>query len=665
MSKNWIEENQKYLTSQINYVKKLLKDHLSSMDKTKSYEEEIRRAPYFSEEFPSWKKNNNSSLTALEVISNLFGLSTFEKYVLVLCAGFELDSEIGRLCAKIKANPNTDSPDFGIALSILPDSHWSAIIPESPLRGFRLINLHSQFSNTITSSPIRIEERVLHYLTGINYLEKQLHGIVVPMNIESLPSESQKQLAEQILLGYKNHKEENFPPVQLFGTDETSKQTISNVVCSKIELNTWKISPELIPTKPNEIESFVQLWNRESRLLKAGLYIAAEDIDYSGQKSVMRLIDSKISGPLFLGINEGWKNMNMYPSPIVIEVKKPDKSEQVHIWKTYLKKYENNPDFDNSISKIVKQFDFDSHSIYLASRTAISSMPGNKDNDSLHDTLWESSRSVTRSKMTDLAQRISSKSTMDDLILPEKEKQLLGQIIIHVKNREKVYQEWGFDASGRGLGIAALFAGESGTGKTMAAEVISNELKLDLFRIDLSMVISKYIGETEKNLRRIFDAAEDGGSILFFDEADVLFGKRSEVHDSHDRYANIEVGYLLQRIESYRGLAILATNFKNALDTAFMRRIRFIVDFPFPDEQSRAAIWRSTFPETVPTDEIDFERLSKLNVTGGNIRNIALNSAFLASEQNVSVNMKHLKQAAKIEYDKLGRPLTRIEIGDW
>src|SRR6266581_7594059 len=179
----------------------------------------------------------------------------------------------------------------------------------------------------------------------------------------------------------------------------------------------------------------------------------------------------------------------------------------------------------------------------------------------------------------------------------------------------------------RGLGINALFAGESGTGKTMAAEVIANSLHLNL-----SAVVSKYIGETEKNLRRLFDAAEDGGAILFFDEADALFGKRSEVKDSHDRYANIEINYLLQRMESYRGLAILATNMKSVLDTAFMRRLRFIVNFPFPGLTERKRMWQQVFPANTPTDGLDYDRLARFNLTGGSISNIALNAAFLAAQ---------------------------------
>jgi SpoVK/Ycf46/Vps4 family AAA+-type ATPase len=230
----------------------------------------------------------------------------------------------------------------------------------------------------------------------------------------------------------------------------------------------------------------------------------------------------------------------------------------------------------------------------------------------------------------------------------------------------RVYADWGFASkSKRGLGIGALFVGESGTGKTLAAEVLANDLRLDLYRIDLSQVVSKFIGETEKNLRRVFDAAEDGGAILLFDEADALFGKRSEVKDSHDRYANIEISYLLQRMEAYRGLAILTTNMKGGLDPAFLRRLRFVVQFPFPDAGFRAEIWQRVFPDRTPTENLDFAKLARLNVTGGNIRNIAMNAAFLAAESQTAVRMSHLLDATRIEYAKLEKPLMDSEIGGW
>ncbi|MDQ6661379.1 MAG: ATP-binding protein, partial [Chloroflexota bacterium] len=286
--------------------------------------------------------------------------------------------------------------------------------------------------------------------------------------------------------------------------------------------------------------------------------------------------------------------------------------------------------------------------------------------EDLAQRVWDSCRVQVRSRLDDLAQRIEPAATWNELVLPETQYQTLRDIATHVKHRTKVYETWGFASKGeRGLGISTLFAGGSGTGKTMAAEVLANELRFDMYRIDLSQVVSKYIGETEKNLRRVFDAAEEGGTVLLFDEADALFGKRSEVRDSHDRYANIEVSYLLQRMEAFHGLSILTTNLKNSLDSAFLRRIRFIIHFPFPDIAQRCEIWRHTFPTNTPTEGLDEKKLARLNVTGGNIRNIALNAAFLAADADEPVRMTHLLRAARSEYAKLEKSLTDTEIGGW
>ena len=268
--------------------------------------------------------------------------------------------------------------------------------------------------------------------------------------------------------------------------------------------------------------------------------------------------------------------------------------------------------------------------------------------------------------MENLAQRIVPMSGWEDLVLPEPQVQALRQVASQMRHRMTVHETWGFSLKGRrGLGVTALFAGESGTGKTLAAEVLARELALELYRVDLSAVVSKYIGETEKNLKQVFDAAEEGGVLLLFDEADALFGKRSEVKDSHDRYANIEVSYLLQRMEAYQGLAILTTNSKSALDKSFQRRLRFTVSFPFPDSTQREAIWLRIFPDTTPTQGLDYARLAQLNVAGGNIRNIALNASFLAAASGTPVQMVHVLQAAKMEAQKIERPISEAEIRGW
>jgi vesicle-fusing ATPase len=265
-------------------------------------------------------------------------------------------------------------------------------------------------------------------------------------------------------------------------------------------------------------------------------------------------------------------------------------------------------------------------------------------------------------RLEGLAERIDPAAGWDDLVLPAGQSELLHEIVRHVRHRTQVYERWGFgERTSRGLGVTALFAGESGTGKTLAAEVIAAELGLDLYRIDLAATVSKYIGETEKNLRRLFEAAEASGAVLLFDEADALFGKRGEVKDGHDRYANLEVAYLLQRMESYRGLAILTTNLRSNVDRAFLRRLRFVVQFPFPDAGRRAEIWRRTFPPATPLDGIEPERLARLVASGGSIRSIALSAAFAAAEDGTAVTSAHVLRAAQVEYAKAERSLTDSE----
>jgi SpoVK/Ycf46/Vps4 family AAA+-type ATPase len=272
--------------------------------------------------------------------------------------------------------------------------------------------------------------------------------------------------------------------------------------------------------------------------------------------------------------------------------------------------------------------------------------------------LWQAARERASREIDTLADRLAPHYTWDDIVLPDHVIHDLRAAAAQVRHQTLVYGDYGFARKyPRGRGISMLLSGPSGTGKTMAAEVIANDLGLDLYHIDLSRVVSKYIGETEKNLRAVFEAAEASGVVLLFDEADALFGKRSEVKDSHDRYANIEVSYLLQRMESYTGLAILATNMKSHLDAAFLRRLRYVVDVPFPDATARRLIWQKSIPAEMPCAGLDFDALARLDIPGGNIAVIVVNAAFLAAEDGQPLNMRHLAQASRAEYRKLDREL--------
>lgn len=267
-------------------------------------------------------------------------------------------------------------------------------------------------------------------------------------------------------------------------------------------------------------------------------------------------------------------------------------------------------------------------------------------------------RRASSGRLGELAARLEPAFGWEQLVLPDRPLDVLRSISAYLRHRDLVLAEWGYGRTvARAQGLTTLFAGESGTGKTMAAQVLARDLGLDLFRIDLATVVSKYIGETEKNLDRIFSAAEGSNAILFFDEADALFGKRSEVSDSHDRYANIEVAYLLQKMEAYSGAVILATNFRHNIDDAFLRRLDFVIDFPFPEAEDRRRIWELVLPAEAPVgDDVDLGFLSsRFKLSGGGIRNSSLAGAFLAADDGGVIAMRHLVMGVALEYGKLGR----------
>jgi ATP-dependent 26S proteasome regulatory subunit len=408
-----------------------------------------------------------------------------------------------------------------------------------------------------------------------------------------------------------------------------------------------------LPGDPHELDALMRLWEREALLSNSGLLLeSVTDTQEKNKEASLNYFLENINGPVVLWTLN--KHAVNYRSTAVYDVTKPTTDEQHRIWNAALGKYSSQ--LNGQIDELTGYFDLNAQTIRSVSNQALNESTSA---DSLQTDLWQACKAQARPKLEDLADRVKPIATWSDLVLPQTQLNILKNVVVHVRHRRQVYDEWQFvRKAARGLGISALFSGPSGTGKTMAAEVLANELGLDLYIIDLSQVISKYIGETEKNLARVFDAAEEGGAILLFDEADAIFGKRSEVRDSHDRYANIEVSYLLQRMEAYRGLAVLTSNMKSAIDDAFLRRIRFVVNFPFPDTEQRAQIWQRIFPDALPKEDLDFGRLARLNVAGGNIRNIALQAAFFAAEEKTPVSMAQVLKGARNEYAKLEKPLT-------
>ena len=284
------------------------------------------------------------------------------------------------------------------------------------------------------------------------------------------------------------------------------------------------------------------------------------------------------------------------------------------------------------------------------------------------DDLVAGARAQFSRDIGNLARRIEPAFGFAELVLPEREKNHLGELIAFVDKRGQVYERWGFNTKfPRGTGAKALFFGRSGTGKTMAAECIARDLGLDLFKVDLSAVVSKWVGETEKNLASIFDRAEEAQAVLLFDEADALFGQRTSVGSAVDRYANLETNYLLQREEEYSGIAILSSNFKQNIDEAFTRRFHFVIEFPFPDRSSREEIWQRAFPAAAPLDDdVDFSFLAdRFKFTGGNIKNSVLRAAFLGAHEGDRIAMRHVLQGVLREYQNLERDPNERDFGPW
>ncbi|MCP4042001.1 MAG: ATP-binding protein [Gammaproteobacteria bacterium] len=628
---HWIETNQKVLSEELAWLRHLLE---SSVDTSMA----------------SLKGPPDTTSFTLDFLSDQFRLTSFERSIILLCAGIELHSDMNRLCSTVHGNDRNDYPTFGLALAVLPEAHWNALSPDAPLRYWQLLRVSDPAH--ITTTRLTLDERILHFLLGTGNLDQGLTGLVRPLSQGNpLPITQNVQMERLCSLWSDSNK---LPVILIQGDDPLAGHDVAAHSCGLLGFQPLLMQAFDIPAAANERSLLARLLTREYLLSRTALLIDGLD----NPPPHLRAFIEQLHCPLML---LGNRPAALQCQSAIIEINKPSTGEQRSLWHRAL----NDEDaFDEAeLLPLAAQFNFSSVDI---ATTAESVQTELKLGTPWKQALWQHCRQHSRGGLDHLAQRISPRAGWDDLILPGGQKNILHDISRQVRHRTTVYEAWGFaDKCERGLGISALFTGESGTGKTMAAEVLAADLNLDLYRIDLSAVVSKYIGETEKNLERLFSEAETSGAILLFDEADALFGKRSDVKDSHDRYANIELAYLLQRMESYRGLSILTSNMKSALDTAFLRRIRFVVQFPYPDAAQRSEIWQRIFPDKLPCAELKTEQLARLHVAGGNIRNIAMNAAFLAAEKGNPLCMEDLAHAARMEYAKLEKPLNESELRTW
>ena len=576
----------------------------------------------------------------VERIVDHLGLSEFERDLLMLAAGVQLDGDLAELTAASQGGADP-RPTFALAMAALPGAHWDAVAPHRPLRRWRLVE--PEPGPVLATRPLTIDEHVLHAITGLDDPDSPGGLPTLPTSVVTLTA-SQQAIADELAPAIASLTEPVL--VHLDGDDPDARVEVARRCAELLDLGALVLDHARLPATADP--AAVALTVDREALLR-GLVPVVTD------PALARALTTPIV--VLLGATTPSGADTSTPSTRTTlrrTVSLPDPTEQSALWQQSMPTAVS-ADAARAAADIAQHYRLSARSVRaVAAEWAQTHVDGNE--------LRRLTRDRARVSLGILAKRIKPRSSWDDLVLPEGPKQLLRDLAQQVRHRSTVYDDWGFArTSTRGFGVTALFSGDSGTGKTMAAEVIAAELGLDLYRVDLSAVVSKYIGETEKNLSAIFDAAEAGGAILLFDEADALFGKRSDVKDSHDRYANVETAYLLQRMEAYRGLAILTTNLRSNLDRAFLRRLRFVVQFPFPDEAMRQQIWARAFPEQTPTEGLDPRGLARMQISGGSIRSIALAAAFSAADAGTPVRPEHVLYAARVDYAKADRTLTDAE----
>lgn len=600
--------------------------------------------------------------SALGQIQGAFGLSHFETVVLALTACVELLPGFDRLCGEYVGRADQPWPTIDLCLSLFPDAAWEAFLPNAPLRGQRLVSLRD--GDVLTTRALRIQERVLHALLGHDCLDERLErrlGRLHPP--DTLPQEHAHFVDELC----RRRQEEPHLLLHLWGAETSLSLLVAAETAQRAHKAPWLFDAALLPKETKERDELVRLWNREARLSAVDLVVCiGSALDPASERELRDFLLRLDAGAFVVARELPNVGIQLPKSGVAearFQVPNLDYDGQLTLWRKSLKGQRVTTSVQQELAA---QFRLSPAAIANAARELgiprVADAPA-----SSRDVLWKACRLQARPRMSDLAQPIDVRATLDQVVLASAEREAVDALVSQVRRRATVHHSWGFAEAGlKSAGTTAVFAGPSGTGKSMCAEAVANALHLDLFRIDLSAVVSKYIGETEENLRRVFDAAEAGGAILLFDEADALFGKRTEVKDSHDRHANIEVSYLLQRLEAYSGLAILTTNLRKNIDSAFLRRVQFIIDFKFPEPKEREKIWEGILPKPAPkAGDFDPKKLANLSMAGGNIRSIARNAAYLAADQDTAIGMTHLLRAARLEYAKLGKSLPASEVRGW
>ena len=601
-------------------------------------------------------------------LSQKFQLNLNELLIVLIALAPEFLPHYQQTFAFLQNDIRKKWPTVGLVISLLAETLTDKVLlreafaPESKLKrvGLRIgSELFKDSETPLIERPLKLDTTVVEYLLGHSKFSPQIAGYMslIPATNQYKPVRVPPQFAEFVMDRLKNKMHEQ--AIFFFkGEVGTGKREVAKYVSHKLKRPLLIVSLFHLANTENFEEDLLAIFREGYLLTDKSVMFFEVDSNLFKRKELIKLFLKLLRAYPYPKIISSRDDLQLIKletdmALFLVEFQKPGYLDRLRIWEHSVGRVTTAQDIDFSI--LANQYAFTAEQIERA--VTLASRETEWAQRTLnHNDLLIASRQISNHEISRFVDKIEPRYGWEDIVLPTKSISQLRDIVRRVHLRHKVLGDWGFgEKVVRTQGIYALFHGESGTGKTMAAEIIANELGLDLYRVDLAAVVSKYIGETEKNLENIFSTSELCNSILFFDEADSIFGKRSEIQDSHDRYANLEVSYLLQRIEKYEGIVILATNFRSNIDQAFMRRLHVIVKFLLPDKEQRAKIWGNLIPAKAPTSkDIDFDYLSSFKLSGGHIRNIVIQAAYLAAEKTQVIGMSHLIEATKLEHQKQG-----------
>jgi hypothetical protein len=630
-------------------------------------------------------------------LSQQLKLKPLEEDILIACLAPELDRRFEVMYAYLQDDLTSRSPTVDMLLRLFTSTEEERAAARlvfdqaSPLMRY-LMDTTGEWKDSrvpLLAKPLKLENWTVNHLLGFQMLDERLLEVAElcfpHLEPQSAAASVPSGTAEDIVGFVRYYSAKETSPHHLFyccGPDGAEAVNAIKAACLSLERPLLMVDTDSLPLPDGDYSQMLRLLGRHALLDDAALcFVGFDSLTTEGEgersrrriKSLLEMLCS--CAPLAFIVGESsWSQQlpNREMNFIQIEFTLPGEQHRLTMWEQYSRDYTLLPQID--LTAFTDKFRFTPGQIRAALRNgenlAVWKGDGSAESPDRSPApigekeLYESCYLQSGRSLQALATKVKPFYSWDMLVLPLDQTEQLREICRQMKHRALVYGRWGFDKRlSLGKGMNVMFAGPPGVGKTMAAEVIAGELSLELYKIDVSQIVSKYIGETEKNLSRIFKEAETSNAILFFDEADALFGKRSEVKDAHDRYANVETSYLLQKMEEYTGIVILATNLSQNLDEAFLRRLHARVEFPFPEKPQREAIWRGMFPKDAPLDtNLDFAFMAdKLNLAGGSIKNIALNAAFFAAHEGSPIGMRHIMLAAKREYIKQGKTFLKTD----